>query len=85
MVSLKHLRPYKNIDEHGNEIEVKKPNEYKIRKMKKEFKEELELKKVSLPILFLLTFITETRQRKPTGKSSAREGATSWLIEIEFE
>ena len=45
MVPIKHLRPYRHLDADGNVIEQKKPNEYKIRKLKAEVKEELEAKR----------------------------------------
>ena len=45
MVSMKHLRPYRHLDKDGNEVPQKKFNEYKIRKMKQELKDELEQKR----------------------------------------
>ena len=50
MVSMKHLRPYKHLDESGKEISTEKlkkhmPNKYKIRELKKQYKNELEQKR----------------------------------------
>ena len=48
IVSMKHLRPYRNMDENGNIIESDKSgklNEHRIRKLKSAFKEELEQRK----------------------------------------
>jgi len=46
VVSLKYLRPYRNIDEDGKPgASGKTINEYKLRKLKQEFKEEVENKK----------------------------------------
>ena len=47
LVSMKNLRPYKHLDENGNVIPEErlkkyKPNEYKIRKLKADFKDEME-------------------------------------------
>ena len=50
MVSMKHLRPYRHLDESGKEISADKlkkhmPNKYKIRELKKQYKNELEQKR----------------------------------------
>ena len=47
-MSMKHLRPYKNMDENGNIIASEKSgklNEHRIRKLKSQFKDELEQRK----------------------------------------
>jgi hypothetical protein len=49
IVSMKQLRPYRNLDANGNPIEDKKQiNIYKLRRIKAEFKEELEHNKKRL-------------------------------------
>jgi hypothetical protein len=50
LVGLKKLRPYRDLDDQGNQlpdeiIKKHKPNEHRVRKLKSEFKEELELKR----------------------------------------
>jgi protein KRI1 len=50
LVSLKKLRPYRDLDEFGNklpeeQIKKAKPNEHRVRKLKAEYKEELEQKR----------------------------------------
>lgn len=49
IVSMKQLRPYRNLDANGNPIEDKKQiNIHKLRRIKAEFKEELEHNKKRL-------------------------------------
>ena len=48
-VSLKKLRPYSNLDDDGNEIPERrrdvKYNEYKLKKLRQEVKDDLEMKR----------------------------------------
>lgn len=48
IVSMKKLRPYRNLDESGNPIAGPEMNMYKLRRIKAEFKEELEHNKLKL-------------------------------------
>ena len=58
VISMKKLRTYGHLDENGNPLGPEhqhkfKVNEFKIRKLKQECKEELELKRVSIICLFI--------------------------------
>lgn len=44
---LKQLRPYRNLDEHGNMQKEKTKSQYKINKLRAEVRPELELRRVS--------------------------------------
>ena len=48
IVSMKKLRPYRNLDENGNPMKEKEINIHKLRRLKAEFKQELEHNKQRL-------------------------------------
>lgn len=50
IISLKNLRPYKNLDDNGNplpeeKLKKMKPNAWKVQKIKQEYREELDQKR----------------------------------------
>jgi len=49
IVGMKHLRPYKHLDDDGNELaderKRKGPNEWKVKKIKSQYRDEIEQKK----------------------------------------
>ena len=81
IVSLKQLRPYRNMDENGNVIEddkqkkKRKATEFKVKKLRAELREELEAKKVSHSMQ--LSYNLETGQRERAGPPLDGEGETS--------